>query len=35
MRKIIALVIAVVLMASLLSVAGFAAQDTTPPTLDD
>ena len=33
MRKIIALVIAVVLMASLLSVAGFAAQDTTPPVI--
>ena len=33
MRKIIALVITLVLMAALLSVAGFAAQDTTPPVI--
>lgn len=33
MKKIIALVIALVLMVSLLSVAGFAAEDTTPPVI--
>ena len=33
MRKVIALVITLVLMVSLLSIAGFAAQDTTPPVI--